>query len=768
MPSTYSPDLRIELIANGEQSGTWGTTTNNNLGTIIEDAISGMVQIVTSGQKYALTAANGAVDEARCAILVLDTTYSPSPPNPAAKYEVYAPPVTKLYVVKNASTIRDLDLYCATTINGTTAAGAAYTIPKGKTAFVRSSGTAFFDATDYVAGSVTFTNAELITPSLSGETFSTAATVAAGGNSQGSLALTADYNVITTAATSPASGVTLPSATVGRRIIIVNRGANPVNVYPASGDAIDSQSTNISIPLPVNGSLEFNAATVDRWYSNTTLSLNDAVTTAVRVATLTGISAAGTVQGDSTLLTADYNIVGTTPSGTGVRLPVATVGRRVTIVNRGANTLRIYVNASPVGTVIDTSSAFISLPANNVVDLIAASTTQWFSSFNLYVSSSAGGVSFTGTVPVAAGQLAVYSSTTGNSITTSNTYDLRAPAGGGNPQPQLRLFEDPDSAGGTEYTAIQANSNVTASYVLTLPAAVGSANQYLAINGTPSGTPLVANLAWTSPTSGSGTVTSVAKGNGMDFTTFTTSGTITLGAPSPITSTSTDAVTASSHTHSITGAAFLAGAQTFSGKKTFTGGVTSLSLNFTDDGSDESIYGGTNQVITATDNNARFVVENGSAKPFSDGLLSLGTSSIKWGQIYSTSGTINTSDANYKQDIADLDDAEKRVAVRIKGLIKKFRFKDAVATKGNEARIHVGVIAQEVRDAFVAEGLDAHRYGLFCSDTWWEREEEELYPPSGEMRLVTKIYETPVEGAVEKTRLSMRYDELLAFVVAAI
>ncbi len=41
MPSTYSPDLRIELIANGEQSGTWGTTTNTNLGTLIEDAIAG-------------------------------------------------------------------------------------------------------------------------------------------------------------------------------------------------------------------------------------------------------------------------------------------------------------------------------------------------------------------------------------------------------------------------------------------------------------------------------------------------------------------------------------------------------------------------------------------------------------------------------------------------------------------------------------------------------------------------------------------------------
>jgi hypothetical protein len=262
MPSTYSPDLRIELIANGEQSGTWGTTTNNNLGTLIEDAISGAASVVTATQKYALLAANGTVDEARCAILVLDTTYVG-----AGNYEVYAPPVTKLYVVKNASTTKDLDLYCATTINGTTAAGVAYTIPQGKTAFVRSNGVEFFDATDYVAGSVTFTNAELITPSLSGETFSTANTVAAGSNSQGSGALTADYNVITTTGSNP-SGVTLPTATAGRRIIIVNKGTNPINVYPATGAGIDALGLNTAINLPVDGLLEFNASSTTRWYSS--------------------------------------------------------------------------------------------------------------------------------------------------------------------------------------------------------------------------------------------------------------------------------------------------------------------------------------------------------------------------------------------------------------------------------------------------------------------------------------------------------------------
>ena len=77
------------------------------------------------------------------------------------------------------------------------------------------------------------------------------------------------------------------------------------------------------------------------------------------------------------------------------------------------------------------------------------------------------------------------------------------------------------------------------------------------------------------------------------------------------------------------------------------------------------------------------------------------------------------------------------------------------------------MIAQEVRDAFTAEGLDANRYGLFCSDTWWEREEMVEYKHLDAPRLERVIHHTPVEGATEITQLGVRYDELLAFVIAA-
>lgn len=144
MPSTYSTDLRIELIANGEQSGTWGTTTNTNLGTLIEDAISGLASVSVTSANQALTALNGAADEARCAAVSLTTTTT-------AAFAVYVPPVTKLYVVKNASAYA-ATVYCSTVLGNTTAAGTGVTIPAGKSVLLRADGTNIVEQLDYVVG----------------------------------------------------------------------------------------------------------------------------------------------------------------------------------------------------------------------------------------------------------------------------------------------------------------------------------------------------------------------------------------------------------------------------------------------------------------------------------------------------------------------------------------------------------------------------------------------------------------------------------------
>jgi len=145
MPSTYSPDLRIELIANGEQSGTWGTTTNTNLGTLIEDAIAGLASVSVTTADQALTAVNGGADQARCAAVSLTTTT-------LAAFNVYVPPVPKLYVINNASAYT-ATIYCSTVLGNTTAAGTGVAVPAGKSVLLRSNGTNIVEQLNQVVGS---------------------------------------------------------------------------------------------------------------------------------------------------------------------------------------------------------------------------------------------------------------------------------------------------------------------------------------------------------------------------------------------------------------------------------------------------------------------------------------------------------------------------------------------------------------------------------------------------------------------------------------
>ena len=161
---------------------------------------------------------------------------------------------------------------------------------------------------------------------------------------------------------------------------------------------------------------------------------------------------------------------------------------------------------------------------------------------------------------------------------------------------------------------------------------------------------------------------------------------------------------------------------------------------------------GTDLYIGTTDTGLRFLDSSNAIIPINtdtqstrDDAISLGTASGRYDNIYATNGTINTSDRNEKQDIAELTEAERRVAVAAKGLLRKFRWKSAVASKGDKARTHFGIIAQDLQAAFEAEGLDAGDYAMFISSTWTDEE-------TGE----------------EKTRMGVRYSELLAFIIAAI
>lgn len=94
MPSTYSPSLKLQLIGTGEQAGVWGTTTNYNLGTLLEQAITGVVTIPMGDATYTLTNYNGLSDEARNAVLVLNGPIT-------APQALIIPPQQKVYIVRN-------------------------------------------------------------------------------------------------------------------------------------------------------------------------------------------------------------------------------------------------------------------------------------------------------------------------------------------------------------------------------------------------------------------------------------------------------------------------------------------------------------------------------------------------------------------------------------------------------------------------------------------------------------------------------------------
>lgn len=156
MASTYSPSLRIELIGNGDQSGTWGQTTNRNLGSLVEQAVTGVQTITMANADYVLTSFNGVPDEARNAVLVVNGT------NGAIR-KVTAPLENKIYLVKN-----DTVGGYAINFGGTT--GDVVVIPNGVTLQVYCDGTNFFEAANGSASDFTVTGDLTVTASISAAT----------------------------------------------------------------------------------------------------------------------------------------------------------------------------------------------------------------------------------------------------------------------------------------------------------------------------------------------------------------------------------------------------------------------------------------------------------------------------------------------------------------------------------------------------------------------------------------------------------------------
>lgn len=125
---------------------------------------------------------------------------------------------------------------------------------------------------------------------------------------------------------------------------------------------------------------------------------------------------------------------------------------------------------------------------------------------------------------------------------------------------------------------------------------------------------------------------------------------------------------------------------------------------------------GVNRRIVSTDLSIQYTDMSSNISPGVDNTYSCGLPAERWSVMYAASNTINTSDERKKDEISFIDDAVLDAWENVN--YSSFKYKESKEQKGENARIHFGLIAQKVRDCFENAGLDAFKYGLLCYDEW--------------------------------------------------
>jgi hypothetical protein len=150
MATAYTPILKLALPVTGELNGTWGTVVNDNITSMVEQAVAGLATINTwAANSHTLTTADGTTSESRCAMLVIDDDGAG---NPSAAATVICPTATKSYIVRNL---------CGQTVTVKTSAGTGVAVPNNQAALV------FCDGTNVVTGAF---NGDVVGPASATDT----------------------------------------------------------------------------------------------------------------------------------------------------------------------------------------------------------------------------------------------------------------------------------------------------------------------------------------------------------------------------------------------------------------------------------------------------------------------------------------------------------------------------------------------------------------------------------------------------------------------
>jgi hypothetical protein len=154
----------------------------------------------------------------------------------------------------------------------------------------------------------------------------------------------------------------------------------------------------------------------------------------------------------------------------------------------------------------------------------------------------------------------------------------------------------------------------------------------------------------------------------------------------------------------------------------------------------------------------------GNTTPDQDNARNLGTGALRWKEVFAVAGAINTSDATEKTLRGDgtITPNERHWGRSIASLMKCYQWNDALATKGHDARLHWGVLAQEVMQAGFDCGIaDPLRYGFLCRDPAErmvkklvpvERQRQEEYTDDDDRIEVRDGRAILVKSTVKKTR----------------
>ena len=219
MASTYSTNLAIELIGTGDQAGTWGNTTNTNLGTLIEQAISGYVtQAVATGTDTTITIPNGATGVARNMFIELTGTGG-------ASTNLIVPSNKKLYFIYNNST-------GAVTVKVSGQTGVS--VAQGAKVILASNGTDVIEATTYLAAVPASVSITTLT--------ATSANITTLSSGSANITQLQSTSATVTTLTSTSSNITTLTGTSATITTILDGNGN-VRAIPRSGTAKTSNYT---------------------------------------------------------------------------------------------------------------------------------------------------------------------------------------------------------------------------------------------------------------------------------------------------------------------------------------------------------------------------------------------------------------------------------------------------------------------------------------------------------------------------------------------